>query len=77
MRTTIPNHGDYFRITNKYDLNYGQVGQVLYLDEDSNGLKRVQFTLNPLGGGPKKQRSIPLGYFRILDPLEVLAESGR
>ena len=79
MRYTIPNPDDYIRITNKYDVNVGQIGHVLYVDEDSSGIPRVQITLNPFGGGLKKRRALPAyaNHIEILDPLEVLAETGR
>lgn len=76
----LPLAGDYVRITNMHDLDYGHIAEVLWVD-DAGAMDltdvSVQIKLNPFGGGVKIQRPISYLCFKILNEMEVLAEASK
>lgn len=74
----LPEVGEYIRITNEHDLNYGQIGEVTEVENEPSR-KTVHFKLDPFGTGGvvKLLRPIDPGCYEILTEMEVLAEASR
>lgn len=74
----LPKAGDYIRITNKLDSDFGRAAEVLWIENrDRPGPKTIHIMLNPFGDYLKIRRPIDPGCFRILNGMEVIAEASR
>jgi len=74
----LPNVGDFVRVTNTLDMDYGKLAEVEFIGNDGRpGIKTIHLRMNPLGGGVQIRRPIDLGCFEVLTEMEVLAESVR
>jgi hypothetical protein len=75
----MPEMGDYVRVTEELDGDYGLVAEVTHVTWNQNPtLRDVHITLNPLGGGGvKMRRTISPSSIRILNEMEVLAEASK
>jgi hypothetical protein len=71
----VPEVGDYVRITEELDQDYGQIGEVQWVD--SIPYRDVHVMLHPFGGGVKTRRPFDLRSITIMSELEVIAEAAR
>jgi len=71
----LPEPGDYVRIIEELDEDYGLIGEVLWIDR--RPYTDVHVMLNPFGGGVKIRRPIDGRSLTILTEMEVLAEASK
>ena len=77
-RPTLPVKGDYVRVIQGLDPDFGKVAQVLWVDYSKNPLLcDVQILVDPFGDTVKIRRPIDPIHIRILCEMEVIAEAAR
>ncbi len=76
----VPRSGDYVRITNMHDGDFGQIAVVLWVDQAGAmdlSTVSVHIMLHPFGGGVRLNRPVGPQNVKILNEMEVLAEASK
>lgn len=71
----LPEPGDYVRISQELDQDYGKIGQVQWVERPP--YPDVHVMLHPFGGGVQVRRPFDSRDLDILNAMEVLAEASR
>lgn len=74
-RPPLPVPGDYVRISQELDQDYGRIGEVLWVER--RPFPDVHVKLNPFGDGLRERKQFDGGDLTILNAMEVLAEASR
>ena len=70
----MPEIGDYVRVTEELDGDFGLIGYVFFVTHSSNPtLRDVSIKLNPFSGGVQSRRTISPHDIAILTAMETLA----
>ncbi len=74
----MPEIGDYVRVTEELDRDYGKIAVVYNVINSRNpSLRDVYVMFHPFGGGVEKRRTIGPRDIVILNEMEVIAEAAR
>lgn len=74
----MPEIGDYVRITEELDSDYGKIAVVYNVINSPNpALRDVLIVLHPFGNGVKRRRTVAPRVLVILNEMEVIAEAAR